>query len=293
MKGSEGPRLRLDFWRAFRESMEQDPVVACGRASSDTWMHHDAGLNFGRLFSLVRVRSDEIGLQWAADDASARTLYAFLSAHRSEIDARFDEEVAWRVVNERTYELEVRRPADLACREGWPSLFSWLSRSLHAFRSSVGEFVGRASTSSHGGDWDEAGFFGELAENCRRGVEPARRILDWSTRSMPLVYWGHGQSEGSFVPILLRQGVEHSVVSVYTTGVFCVRFGALKKTPPFDDEGMRQELLVKLNAAPHIELPSTVVGRYPSLPLPLLDEPGVMAAVLDALDWMVGAVRAR
>jgi hypothetical protein len=95
------------------------------------------------------------------------------------------------------------------------------------------------------------------------------------------------------VPVLLRQGIEHSVVSVYTTGVFCVRFGALKKTVRFDEEQLRSELLARLNAAPHIDLPPTVIGRYPALPLALLDEPGVMGAVLDAMEWLVGVVRAR
>ena len=95
------------------------------------------------------------------------------------------------------------------------------------------------------------------------------------------------------MPVLLRRGVEYSVVSVYTTGVFCVRFGALKKVPPFDEERFRLELLERLNAAPHVELPGLIVGRYPGLPLPLLAEPDVMAAVLDALDWVVSVVKAR
>jgi hypothetical protein len=256
-------------------------------------MHHDAGLNFGRLFSMVRMRTDEIGAQWATDDASARTVYSFLSAHRSEIDAAFGQDVTWRVVNERMHELELRRFADLTRRDEWPSLFQWLSDSLHTFRSSVGEFVGQSGASSHEGDWDEASFFEELARNCARGVGPARSILDWGKRSMPLIYWGHGRSEGSFVPVLRRRGIEHSVVSVYTTGVFCVRFGALKKTVLFDDEALRYELLLRLNSAPHIDLPRTVIERYPALPLPLLDEPGVMAAVLDAMEWVIDVVMTR
>jgi hypothetical protein len=293
MAGSEGPRLRLAFWQAFKQFMAEDPAVMCGRVSSETWMHHDVGLNFGRLFSMVRMRTDEIGTQWAADDANARTVYSFLSAHRSEIDAQFGQDVTWRVVNERMHELELRRPADLSRREEWPSLFRWLSDSLHAFRSSVGEFVGQSTASSHQGDWDETSFFEELAKNCARGVGPARRMLEWGTQSMPLIYWGHGRSEGSFVPVLLRQGIEYSVVSVYTTGVFCVRFGALKKTARFDEEQLRHELLARLNAAPHIDLPPTVIERYPALPLALLDEPDVMAAVLGAMEWIVSVVKAR
>lgn len=293
MTGSEGPRLRLEFWQAFRQFMAQDPVITCGRASSDTWMHHDVGLNFGRLFSLVRVRSGEIGSQWAVDDASASTLYAFLSAHRPSIDARFGQHVTWRVVNERTHELEVRVPADLADPVGWPDLFLWLSGSLHAFRSSVGEFAGLSGTPQHEGNWDEAVFFEELARNCSRGIDPARRLLEWARHSMPLIYWGHGRSEGSFVPVLLRQGVENSVISVYTTGVFCVRFGALKKMPPFDEQRLRTELLARLNVVPFVNLPSTVIERYPALPLPLLDEPNAMKALFGAMDWVLSVIKAQ
>jgi len=190
------------------------------------------------------------------------------------------------------HELEVRRPADLAHREEWPELFQWLSGNLQTFRSSLAEFVGLSTPSEHMGPWDEQSFFEGLAANCPRAVGPARRILEWGKGAMPTTYWGHGRSEGSCVPVLMRRGVEYSVVSLYTTGVFCVRFGALKKLPPFEDEQSRLELLARLNNAPHVDLPPTVIERYPGLPLALLAESdAVMTSVLSAMDWVVKSVK--
>jgi hypothetical protein len=293
MAPTQGPRLRLEFWQAFKQYMAQDCAVTCGRASSETWMHHDGGLKSGRLFSMIRVRTSEIGSQYALDDACARTVYSFLQAHRADVDAQFGQDVTWRIVSERMHEVEVRRPAALERREDWPDLFMWLSDNLHTFQASLGEFVGRWTPVCHRGEWDEGSFFEELAVYNGRAVQPARQILEWGKCVMPLTYWGHGQKEGSFVPVARRRGIDHSMVSVYTTGVFCLRFGALKKEPPFHSEELRLELLARLNEALHFDLPPIVVEQYPSLPLPLLQEPGVMDAFLDAMDWAVGVVTAR
>jgi hypothetical protein len=256
-------------------------------------MHHDGGLKSGRLFSMMRVRTMEIGSQYALDDAAARTVYSFLQAHQASIDAQFGRDVTWRIVSDRMHEVEVRRHAALERRGDWPDLFRWLSDSLHTFQSSLGEFVGRWTPMRHRGAWDEESFFEELTAYNAGSVRPARQLLEWGKSAMPLIYWGHGEREGSFVPVVRRRGIEHSLVSVYTTGVFCLRFGALKKEPPFHSQELRLELLARLNEAPHFDLPPSVVEQYPSLPLPLLEEPGVMDALLDAMNWVVGVVTTR
>lgn len=240
---------------------------------------------------MVRVRSGEIGTQFALDAHTARTVYALLSAHREQVDSRFGRSVNWRVVTGRMHEIDVRRTAELAARETWPELFLWLRANLDAFLVALGPFVARSIPLEHDGDWDEASFFEGLGLHNPQAVAPARALLEWSRTSMPVIYWGHGRQVGSFVPSVRHRGIEHSVISVWTDGLFVVRFAALKKQPPFDDEGRRRELLARLNALPCVDLPEAVLDRYPSLPLALLEEPGARAGLLETLDWCVRTVR--
>ena len=153
--------------------------------------------------------------------------------------------------------------------------------------------MGRSTRPQHHGIWDEESFFEALEVCSPAAIGPARFILEWGRHAMPHLYWGHGEREGSFVPAVRYLGTERSVVSVYTTGMFYVRFAALKKEPPFQDEGLRLELLARLNEAPHFDLPSAVIDRYPGLPLPLLAEPGAMDAFIDTMEWILGALTTR
>lgn len=291
MSRTTGPQLRLEFWRAFKQYMTIRGGATCGRASSETWMHHDAQVNCGRLFSMVRTRSGEIGSQFALDDHTARTVFAFLERNRTEVDAAFGAPLTWRVVSERMHEIEVRRPGDLEHRDEWPDLFAWLSDNLVSFRRALGPLLGSSAPATHHGDWDESSFFETLTARTPRAVQPARHLLDWGHSAMPHIHWGHGKHVGSFVPTLLRYGTEHTALSVWTDGLFCIRFGALKKEPPFADEALRTELLARLNDVPLIDLPSAVLDRYPSLPLPLLEDPRAMDGLVAALDWCVATVK--
>ena len=288
-----GPRLRLEFWRGFRESIAAGSGFTCGRASSETWMHHDAHLNCGRLFSMIRTRDGEIGSQFALDDLTARTVYSLLADHRQEVDEAFGQPLTWRVVSERMHEIEVRRAADLERRDEWPELFTWLAGNLDGLARALGPFVGRSIPTPHRGDWDEPSFFSALGEHNPDAVGLARQILEWGRASLPHLRWGHGKQSGSFTPSVLRSGIEHSVASVWTDGLFCIRFGALAKTPAFATEAMRTELLDRFNEVPRFDLPAGVLNKYPGLPLRLLDDPASMRAFLSVLDWCAAVMRRR
>ena len=293
MSQGGGPRLRLEFWREFRQFMAGRSDITCGRASSETWMHHDARLNCGRLFSMIRTRDGEIGSQFALDDLTARTVFTLLSDHRQEVDEAFGRPLAWRVVSDRMHEIELRRPAGLERRGDWPELFSWLADNLDALARALGPFVGRSIPTAHRGDWDEPSFFAALGEHNPCAADPARQLLAWGRASLPHLRWGHGKQSGSFTPSVLRSGIEHSLASVWTNGLFCIRFGALAKTPAFAAETMRAGLLDRLNEVPRFDLPAGVLDKYPGLPLRLLDDPATMGAFLTALDWCVAVMKQR
>jgi hypothetical protein len=240
---------------------------------------------------MVRTRDGEIGSQFALDDLTARTVYALLGDHRQEIDEAFGQPLTWRVVSDRMHEVELRRPADLERRDDWPELFGWLADNLDAFARALGPFVGRSIPTPHRGDWDEPSFFAALGEHNPRAVGPARQLLEWGRASLPHLRWGRGKQSGSFTPGVLRSGIEHSVISVWTDGLFCIRFSALAKTPAFAAEATRTELLERLNQVPCFDLPEGVLGKYPGLPLRLLDDPASMHAFLSVLDWGVAVIK--
>src|SRR5262245_61646719 len=62
--------------------------------------------------------------------------------------------------------------------------------------------------------WDEVNFFEDLRQ--QRGekeAEAARGILAWAKRSVPRIWWGKGNTYGSFYPMLDFRGEQHWVVS--------------------------------------------------------------------------------
>lgn len=287
----ETPRLRREFWSAFRNHVGQKDGVKCGRASSDSWMHHNGHLNGGTLFTMVRVRQGAIATQFALDDITASTIFSFLKAHRADIDSAFSGVPQWRTAGVRTHEIEVRTEADLTSRCDWSRYFAWFVEQLEAFQTALWPLVGRVPPAGDNRPWDEESFFAELGLHTPSAVAPARELLRWSQVNMSLVQWGRGKRFGSFVPTVRRQGRLHNAVSVWTNGTVVLRFADLKRESPFCDASLRAEFLHRLNRVPHFSLPRDAVDLLPSIPLPILAEAGSLTRFLDALDWFVQAVR--
>ena len=289
----ETSRLRREFWTAFREHATDVGIVNCGRASSDSWMHHNGHLNGGTLFTMVRVRQGEIVTQFALDGITASTIYSFLEAHRRDVDAAFSEAAQWRTAGVRTHEIEVRKPADIADKQEWPRHFDWFVRQLGAFQHALWPLVGRLPPTGNSREWSEPSFFAELDAHTPSAVAPARELLSWSQANMPVIDWGHGKRFGSFVPRVRRQGRLYGAVSVWTSGAVILRFADLKNEWPFCEASLRLELLERLNRVPHFSLPPEAIDSLPAIPLPILAAPGSLARFLDALAWFAGVVKSR
>jgi hypothetical protein len=285
------PRLRAQFWRALKESLESDSRVRFGRVSPDGYMNAHVGLNCGSLIVMARVRKREIGVQFTLDDPAASTIFSFLSAHRDEIDRHFAAAPVWRAPTARAHEIDVRRCADLTDRSSWPDLLGWLGEQLVAIRLALHPFLGSVPAAGRKRQWNESLFFDDLQRFNPATAAPARALLDWSRATMPDIYWGRGRQFGSFVPGLRRRGRVHTVVSVWTSGTLVPRFAVLKGAPPFDDEALRAELLERLNRVPHFDLPGEVLDLLPTLPLALLDGDVALERFLEALEWYVATVR--
>jgi hypothetical protein len=63
---------------------------------------------------------------------------------------------------------------------------------------------------------------------------------------------------------------QHTPIALYTNGRIEVQFKYLKARAPFDNDGIRVELLRRLNEIPGIALASDTIDKTPSIQLALL-----------------------
>ena len=141
--------------------------------------------------------------------------------------------------------------------------------------------------------WDEASFLQSL--EAKRGAaeaKTAKRILEWTRDRSLRIWWGRGQIDGSFFPMLDYGGEKHFSVSVWTSGVVEIQFQHMLTRPPFDAEEKRVELLNRLNEALSLAIPRDRIDRRPGFPLSTLTDDVALGKFLDALDWFVQQVKA-
>jgi len=141
--------------------------------------------------------------------------------------------------------------------------------------------------------WDEVNFFEDLRQ--QRGekeAEAARGILAWAKKSVLRIWWGKGNTYGSFYPMLDFRGEPHWVVSVWTYGRVEIPFQWMRSRKPFEDEAKRLDLRDRLNKIPGVELPADAITRRPTIPLAVLTDDVALKAFLGVLDWYIAAVKA-
>jgi hypothetical protein len=140
--------------------------------------------------------------------------------------------------------------------------------------------------------WDESGFFADLRQ--RRGDEEAdaaRVILEWAKAGRLRVWWGKGNKDGSFYPMLDFKGEPHWVVSVWTSGRAEIPFQWMLNKKPFGDEVKRRELLARLTGI-GLEIPADALARRPTVPLTAFIDRQKLDQFLAVLNWYLDEVRA-
>jgi hypothetical protein len=140
--------------------------------------------------------------------------------------------------------------------------------------------------------WDEVGFFEDLRR--RRGekeAEAARGILAWAKKSAPRIWWGKGNKDGSFYPMLDWKGEKHFVTSVWTYGRLEIPFQWMLTRKPFEEEAKRLELRDRLNRIPGVEIPADAISRRPTIPLAVLTDDIALKVFLGVLDWYIAEVK--
>jgi hypothetical protein len=267
--------------------------LKCGRATSESWLFHNASLNCGSLFSVARWRKGEMRAQFALEGPSAATVYAYLLAHRAEIDARFEAAPAWRSPEgSQTWLIETSRAASFAEEREWPELWAWFERELTTLRDAFAPLVGRVPPPSGGRRaWDERSFFAELERWNPEASPAARQLLAAACSVFPGIAWGRGARVGSATPGLRCGGAVYRLVELRTSGAAALLLRGLKALPAYGGSAPRREVLERLSRVPYFALDEDALETTPALPLRLFAEPGAVAAFTDALRWF--AVTAR
>jgi len=98
---------------------------------------------------------------------------------------------------------------------------------------------------------------------------------------------------GSFIPVLDNGGQNYSPLALWTNGRAEILFKYLSRRPPFDDIGLRRELLRRLNQIPGLSIPEDAVTRTPSMRLaPLVSSREALDSFKEELTWFCETARA-
>lgn len=145
----------------------------------------------------------------------------------------------------------------------------------------------QAKASRSGRHWDEGSFFQELQQ--RFGDVPvrvARRILDWANEKQLRVWWGKGNKDGEFVPVLDYGSQSQQLFGIWTDGKIEFQFQWYQR-PPFNSPANRIKLMSMLNQIGGVNLVEQQVTKRPSIPLTLFANETSMSQLLESYNWFI------
>lgn len=137
--------------------------------------------------------------------------------------------------------------------------------------------------------WDEASFFADAEARCQTMVlTRVQRIYDWGRAHCDIV-WRGGQATGSCH--LCPKGAARSIGYVESNGGVWFNMKALRQLCPFDDEGMRRALVIRLNEVPGVAIPEDAINKmWATFKLQALKDEGALETLLETLKWVIEAI---
>lgn len=160
-------------------------------------------------------------------------------------------------------------------------------------RTLVPRAIGQTAAAETRKRWDEASFLREL--ETKRGPAEARaahELIEWARGQLLRLWWGTGEIEGSFGPVLDHAGQPYYPFGIGTArGKVEISFQHMTRRP-FDDIELRCELLRRLNDIHGVSIPEDAITRRPGIPLALFAaDPEALEAFKGVLDWFCETVR--
>ena len=136
--------------------------------------------------------------------------------------------------------------------------------------------------------WDQKSFFVELKKRKGDvGCNVCTRLLQWAHEQSLRLSWGEGQNEGSCYMMVDHKEQPYWTIAMWTSGVIEIQFQHMKKSPPFDQESLRQDLRNRLNEATGTDMPVGSIEKRPSISVDLLQGDDEIAGLVDSLNWAV------
>lgn len=150
----------------------------------------------------------------------------------------------------------------------------------------------KASAPTERRQWDEPSFMSHIEEACGTTERRlAQRILEWGCSHNLRIWWGRGNTDGSFYPVYDHGKDQHPLLAVWNrTGAVGLQFKTMR--PPFNTMERKEELLRKIQAIPGIKLTHTDVTKYPGFSLSDLAEGDRVEQFLSVFDWMLKEIKA-
>ncbi|PIE42288.1 MAG: hypothetical protein CSA47_01480 [Gammaproteobacteria bacterium] len=118
----------------------------------------------------------------------------------------------------------------------------------------------------------------------------AKEIHAWSQGVMDRIWWSDAKIDGSFIPVCERQKKTHIFYAIRSTGKIELYLGNMAQKSPFDNVGLRQEFVNKLNKI-GADIPENKLDKYPKFPLEVLSNPKSMNDFKAAIEWALTKVK--
>lgn len=142
-----------------------------------------------------------------------------------------------------------------------------------------------------GRQWDEASFFEALRGASAEDVAVARRLVEWSRRWMPALWYGKGTTQGSIVPqMVLGNGSKPVLFALWSSGAVEMYFQHMG-VPPLDRMEVRVELMERLNRIPGIQIGAGALAGRPKFAMAALRGEAEARAFEEAMEWALGQVK--
>jgi len=137
-------------------------------------------------------------------------------------------------------------------------------------------------------------FLSQIAEERSEDeVRIIRILIDWARNQGLEETFLQGARGSDFVPILTHEGRSFSLLNIQKTGSIVIPMRRLKDYPPFNDSAKRSELFGLIQMIPDLKVTDTGgMEGFPKFPIKSLSNDDTLRRFIDALNWMVSAIRA-
>jgi hypothetical protein len=299
--------LRLAFWtQLLQRAAEQTSLHAKRAPIMHGWLGAPAGCPGLSYYYGLRKAGTGINLTiYRSTVVENNAILDHLALYREEIEECFGHPLIWDRAK------EGQRGAFICCHfsngglldeHHWPeiqdSMIAAMIRLENALRPLIQELDDHKTVLSvPSKQWDEVTFFADMAQN--RGetaTRVARQIVDWVKQKGLGLRWGKGAHVGSFYAVLSCRDIDYNPFGIRSAKQAYVEvpFGSYQRTPgptdksPLLDAAGREALRQRLNRIPGVNIATSSINGWPTIPLSLLAEESSLASFFDAFEWLVG-----